>query len=77
MLYVIFTLYMLGILAVWLGPFIDFDLRQQKWSLWIVKIVDPPIQIIRKNLPYIGPFNWAPVIALLIVWLLRKILVGI
>lgn len=77
LLYTLFTLYMLAILAVWLGPYIDFDLRQRKWSLWIVKIVDPLIQTIRKNLPYIGPFNWAPIIALLIVWLMRKIIVGI
>lgn len=68
---------MLAILAVWLGPYVDFDLRQRRWSFWIVRIVDPLIQIIRKKLPYIGPFNWAPIIALLIVWLMRKIVVGI
>ncbi len=76
-LYVIFTLYMIAILAVWLGPWIDFDLRERWWGRYICKIVDPLIQVLRKNLPYIGPFNWAPIIALLIVWLLRKLIVGV
>ncbi len=77
LLYTIFTLYMIAILAVWLGPYIQFDLRERKWGKWILIIVEPFLQIIRKKLPYFGPFNWAPIVMLLIVWLLRKIIVGI
>jgi len=76
-LYTLFTLYMLAILAVWLGPYIDFDLHRKKWGLWVVKIVNPLLQTLRKHLPYFGPFNWTPIIALLIVWLLRKLIIGI
>ncbi len=76
-LYTLFTLYMIAIIAVWLGPYIDFDLRERKWGRWIIRIVDPLIQTIRKNLPFMGPFNWAPIIALLLVWLVRKIIVGV
>ncbi len=76
-LYVFFTLYMVAIIAVWLGPWIDFDLRSKKWGRYICRIVDPFILAIRRNLPYIGPFNWAPIIALLLVWLLRKLVVGV
>lgn len=76
-LYVVFTLYMIAILGVWLGPYIDFNLRERRWGLYVCRIVDPLLFFLRKNLPYIGPFNWAPIIALLIVWLLRKVIVGV
>ncbi|MCX8065096.1 MAG: YggT family protein [Candidatus Hydrogenedentes bacterium] len=76
-LYGLFTLYMVAIIAVWLGPFIDFNPRERRWGIYICRIVDPFLLILRKNLPYIGPFDWAPIVALLIVWLLRRVIVGI
>lgn len=76
-LYTIFTVYMMAILAVWLGPKIDFDLSERRWGIWIVRLVDPLLKFLRKTLPYFGPFDWTPIIALMILWIIRKILTGI
>lgn len=71
----VLSLYMLLILVRWFAPRLDFDLRSPRWA-WIPRITDPLIGKVRSVLPPMGPMDFGPLGALLIVWLLRGLLVG-
>jgi uncharacterized protein YggT (Ycf19 family) len=74
--YAAFTLYMLCILLRWLGAWIELDFHRG-WGRLIARAADPLIRGIRnamrKGLPDLGPYDFAPLVALLLVWVGREI----
>jgi YggT family protein len=70
----VLTLYMLAILLRWLGPWIDLDLHRGP-ARWIPKITDPLVGFIRKHLPPLGPMDWAPLAAVVLLWIVRLFVV--
>ena len=68
------TLYMLAILLRWLGPWIDLDFHRGP-ARWIPKLTDPLINFIRKRLPPLGPMDWAPLAAVMLVWIVRLLVI--
>ncbi len=70
------TLYMLLIALRWFAPFIEFDVSapSRRW----VNLADPPIELARRLIGQTaGPFDWAPIAVLLVLWIIRVILVGV
>ena len=72
----ILTLYMLLILLRWLGPWLLLDLRNRRWR-WICRLTDPLIAAVRRILPPMGPVDFGPLGAVLLVWVVRVISVNI
>ncbi len=72
LVYSLMTLYMLVILLRWLGPWLNLDLERHKW---IPRVTDPLIRRIRTILPNLGPVDFSPIAALLLVWFLRTVAV--
>lgn len=70
------TLYMMAILLRWLGPWLDLDLYSRRLA-WIRIITDPLINTIRGVMPRLGPMDFAPLVALLAVWIARTLVVGV
>lgn len=70
------ALYMLLILLRWFSPWLEFDIRSRRWG-WIPRVTDPLINKVRRLLPHMGPMDFAPLGALLVVWLARLILLGV
>ncbi len=68
------TLYMMAILLRWTAPFLSLDLYQRGLR-WIPAITDPFLRLIRRTLPPMGFTDWAPVAAVLILWVARVLLV--
>ena len=73
--YAVHTLYMLLLLLRWLGPWLEIDLHGRRW-FWIPRLTDPLLFKLRQILPHMGPFDVAPLAAVLMVWLLRELVVG-
>lgn len=73
--YSLATMYMLLILIRWTGSWLELDLHGRRLR-WIPAITDPLIGWVRRMLPRMGPFDFAPVVTLLGVWILREILVS-
>ncbi len=69
------TLYMLCILIRWVGPYLDVNIQHGRLR-FITAAVDPLIQRLRRLLPSMGPMDFGPLAALLLVWLMREIFVG-
>lgn len=69
------TLYMMAIILRWLGPWIELDLYSRRMA-WLPRITDPLIQAIRNVLPRLGPMDFAPLLALLAVWIARTLAVA-
>ncbi|HEO70111.1 MAG TPA: YggT family protein [Candidatus Hydrogenedentes bacterium] len=67
-----FSFYMLLILLRWLGPWIEFDIDSPRWR-WIARATDPLINWLRRILPPLGPMDFGPVAALLLVWIVRAL----
>lgn len=74
--YDLITLYMLMILLRWLGPWLQIDLDVGRLR-YIGKTVDPLMHAVRKRLPSLGPLDFAPLVTVLGVWLIRTIAVGV
>jgi len=70
------TLYMMGILACWLGPWLEIDVKNGRFH-WIGEAVDPLLRRVRAILPPLGPLDYAPLAALLLVWMVREIVVRV
>lgn len=69
------TLYMLAILLRWLGPWIDLNFHRGP-ARWIPKLTDPLVNFIRHRLPPLGPMDWAPLAAVMLVWIARIVFIG-
>jgi YggT family protein len=72
----VMTLYMMLIIIRWLSPYLQLDLYSRRLK-WIRQMTDPLIDAIRKRLPSMGPFDFAPLVALFAVWLVRSIAVAV
>lgn len=70
------TLYMMAILLRWLGPWLEIDVKYGRFR-WIGEAVDPLLRGVRRILPPLGPLDYAPVAALLLVWMLREVVVRV
>jgi len=70
------TLYMMLILLNWLGPWMEFDIRSGRFA-WIARLTDPLVDAIRKRMPSLGPVDFAPMAAVLSVWILREVIVRV
>ena len=72
-IYAVLTLYMLLILARWLGPAMGLEVEFGRWR-WVSKLTDPLINRLRRVLPSMGPIDFGPLAALLLVWIVRVLL---
>lgn len=75
-----FTVYMLCILLRWLGPWIELDFHRG-WLRAVPRATDPLIRGVRQAmgrwLPNLGPYDFAPLVALLVVWIGRELARGV
>lgn len=72
---ILLTLYMMAILLRWLGPWLEISARSRTIRFASL-ITDPLINLMRRVLPPMGPFDWGPVAALVATWLVRLLLVN-
>jgi YggT family protein len=70
--YSVLTLYMMLILLRWFSPWLELNLHRA-WFSWIPKVTDPLIQRIRGALPPMGPLDFGPIAALVVVLLIRTV----
>lgn len=70
---IVLSLYMLAILLRWTGPWLEINMHSW-WMRAIAAVTDPLIKLMRRLLPHMGPFDWAPVASLIAVWLVRIVL---
>lgn len=70
------TFYMLLIAVRWFAPYLELDLSTGS-RRWVPRVTDPLIDLARKAMGQtMGPFDWAPIVVMLGVWLIRKVMVG-
>ena len=69
-----FTLYMLLILLRWLAPFLELDPYAPRMR-WLSRLADPVIRAVRQFVPPSSSGDWAPIVALLAVWVCRELAV--
>jgi YggT family protein len=69
-IYVVLTLYMMLIIVRWLGGWLGLEVEFGRMR-WVAKTTDPLINWLRKRLPHMGPVDFGPLAALLLVWLVR------
>lgn len=68
------TLYMLAILLCWTAPWLELDMRHGRLRL-VGRLCEPVLDQLRKVLPSMGPMDWAPPVALMVLWVIRILLV--
>ncbi len=68
----IMSAYMLLILVRWTAGWLEFDIHSARWD-WICRLTDPLIIKLRQILPHMGPFDFGPLAALCLVWLVKLI----
>lgn len=66
----VLTLYMMLILLRWFGPAMGMDFVSGRW-VWVARLTDPLITRLRKVLPNMGPIDFGPLAALVVVWFVR------
>ena len=69
------TLYMLLILVRWFGPFLELDFYDTRLR-WIARAVDPLLRTIRGVVPAVGPIDLGPLVAVLLLWMVRTVAVA-
>jgi uncharacterized protein YggT (Ycf19 family) len=70
--YNLVTLYMLLLVLRWVGAALGFELDSGRWR-WIGRVTDPLVRGVRQVVPPLGPFDFAPVGTIIVVWLARSI----
>lgn len=71
------TLYMVLVALRWLGPYIELEFGYGRYQ-WVSRLTDPPIELARKIIGQTaGPFDWAPVVVMLVVWFVRVLFTGV
>lgn len=75
LIYSALTLYMMALLLRWLGPWLELEFQGPLLGL-IPRITDPLIQLMRRMLPPMGPIDFAPLAAVISVFIVRLVLVG-
>lgn len=69
------TLYMMALLLRWLGPWLEIEFQGPFLGL-LPRVTDPLIQLMRRILPPLGPMDFAPLAAVMSVFIVRLILLG-
>jgi uncharacterized protein YggT (Ycf19 family) len=70
------TFYMLLVAVRWFAPYLELDLSTGS-RRWVGRATDPLIELARKAMGQtMGPFDWAPIVVMLAIWLIRMVLVG-
>lgn len=70
------TFYMLLVAVRWFAPYLELDLSIGS-RRWLGRATDPLIELARKALGQtVGPFDWAPIVVMLALWLIRLVMVG-
>ena len=64
------TLYMMLILLRWFGPWMGLEVTAGR-LVWVGRLTDPLITRLRKVLPHMGPMDFGPLAALVLVWFVR------
>jgi uncharacterized protein YggT (Ycf19 family) len=72
LVYTVFTLYMLMVLLKWTSPVLGIDEEKGIWAL-NAKCTAPAIKLMKQFIPSVGPFDFAPLAVVLVLWLLRTI----
>ena len=70
--YSVLTLYMILILLRWIGPRMTMDVTSGRLA-WISLLTDPLITRLRRVLPHMGPIDFGPIAALVLVWFVRML----
>lgn len=68
--YSVLTLYMMLILLRWFGPWLGLEVTAGRLA-WVARLTDPLITRLRKVLPHMGPVDFGPLAALVLVWFVR------
>lgn len=66
----VLTLYMMLILLRWFGPWMGLEVTAGR-LVWVGRLTDPLITRLRKVLPHMGPMDFGPLAALVLVWFVR------
>jgi YggT family protein len=74
--YAVFTLYMMLLLFRWASVYLQIDLYNPRLR-WIKTATDPLINLVKRYVPALGPFDFSVFIAMVAVYVLRQITVGI
>ena len=72
----VLTLYMMLILLRWFGPWMNLEVTAGRLA-WVARLTDPLITRLRKVLPHMGPMDFGPLAALVLVWFVRILSVRI
>lgn len=72
----VLTLYMMLILLRWFGPWLSLEVTGGRLA-WVAWLTDPLITRLRKVLPHMGPVDFGPLAALVLVWFVRILSVRI
>ena len=70
------TLYMLLILVRWAASWLQLDLFSRA-GRWVCRLTDPLITRVRAVLPNLGPVDFAPLVTLIGVWIVRSLALGV
>ena len=74
--YTAFTLYMMVILFRWAAAYLQIDLYNPRLR-WVKTTTDPLVNLVKRYVPVLGPFDFSVFVALLIVYVLRQVTVGV
>ncbi|MBX7256783.1 MAG: YggT family protein [Candidatus Hydrogenedentes bacterium] len=74
-IYSLLTLYMMLVLLRWLASYLEIDLYSARWR-WIPQCVDPFLKPIRRALPSLGPVDFGPLAALVVLWFARFLILA-
>ncbi len=74
--YSLLTIYMMLILLRWFGPWVSLEVTAGRLA-WVGWLTDPLITRLRKVLPNMGPVDFGPPAALVLVWFVRILSVTI
>lgn len=74
--YAVFTLYMMVILLRWASAYIQLDLYSPRLR-WVKTSTDPVINLVKRYVPTVGPFDFSVFVSLVVVYVLRQVTVGI
>ena len=72
----VLTLYMMLILLRWFGPWMSLEMTAGRLA-WVGRLTDPLITRLRKVIPHMGPVDFAPLAARVLIWFVRILSVRI
>lgn len=71
------TFYMLLVGMRWFGGYLELDFEYGRHR-WVGRVTDPLLELARRLIGQTaGPFDWAPIVVLVLVWFVRVLLTGV